>query len=165
MTPRRVKKYWTTGDIAKVLGVCRQTVVGWVQTQRTFPPPDIQVADWFGWDPGREQEIRQWRADRAARKPPPRHLVKPRQLPPVQRLQVLTDQQLKLQRNGFVAIPASEVRHGDIRPWGGVVNKISRTSKMRLYVIHDDLLGSAKAIGGRSLVMIQPRPEMEQDAG
>ena len=77
----------------------------------------------------------------------------------MQRRQVLTEQQVKLQGNGFVAYPASEIRHGDVRPWGGVVNKISRTPKRRMYVIHDDILGASKAIGGKGMVMIQPRPE------
>ena len=155
----QVKLYWTTGDIAKALGVGRQTVVCWVKNHRDFPPPDIQIADWFGWDPGREGEIRKWRARRDAGKPPPRPLVPPRRLPPAQRRQVLTEQQAKLQGNGFVAYPASEIRHGDVRPWGGVVNKISMTPKRRMYVIHDDILGASKAIGGKGMVMIQPRPE------
>jgi len=169
----RVKLYWTTTDIAKALGVGRQTVVSWVTNYPSFPPPDIQISTWFGWDPGREAEIRKWREDRNDRNHRERHTghkpvrknVPARRLPPAQRQQALTEQQIKLQGNGFVAVPASEIRHGDIRPWGGVVNKITQTKMRHMLIIHDDILGASKAIGGRGMVMIQPRPEMLKEDG
>jgi hypothetical protein len=158
--------YWTTTDIAKAMGVKRQTAVDWIRNHPDFPPPDIQISTWFGWDPGREAEIRKWRDDRDDRNRARRHTgAKPvpkripaRRLPPAQRQQALTDQQIKLQGNGFIALPADRIKLGDVRPWGGVVNRIGRTKTRHMYIIHDDILGASKSIGGKGMVMIQPRP-------
>lgn len=164
----RVKKYWTTTDIAKALGVKRQTVVGWVKCYRTFPPPDIELAGWFGWDPGREDEIRKWREDRQHYRglrggQSVHRYVQPAFLPPPERKQYLTGQQLKLAKKGFIAVPAGKVRFGDLRPWGGQVNKITWTKVRNLVIIHDDILGADKARGAKDLVMIQARPVSDDD--
>jgi len=166
----RVKRLWSLRDLDRMFGKRPGYFAYQLATQRTFPAPDFQVgARTFAWDPGRETEIGQWLKDREhfkalrakQRRESVLRYVRAPQLPPVPRTQALTRQGLAAEPQ-IIAVPARAIKVGDVRPWGGVVDRIPQRDHNGRLIIHDDVLGSPAGPGFRvrpdALVFIRPRP-------
>ena len=163
------KKLWALADLGREFGKSPGYFRNLLALQRTFPPPDYQLGRSYGWDPGRRGEIEAWLKERQHvkalkvknRRESVLAHVAARQLPPVRRAQALLAQGLK-EHPKLVSVPARDVRLGDVRPWGGVVNRITPPRHRRsTYIIHDYVLGAHTRAGPKTQVLIRPRPEME----
>ncbi|GAA4626925.1 hypothetical protein GCM10023196_037150 [Actinoallomurus vinaceus] len=69
---RGPKAYLSAADIGAMFDVDAATVAQWRKRYENFPEPDVKVGightrPIVGWDPAREQELRDWEASRPGR--------------------------------------------------------------------------------------------------
>jgi hypothetical protein len=61
------KRMLGVADIADMFGVDSKTVSMWRLRYKDFSEPDVTIGDLAGWDPAREEEIRDWESRRPGR--------------------------------------------------------------------------------------------------